>query len=394
MPLTRHFYEADDVHAALAYASCRAQHQETLFWCKELLCSGYASEAISTLFETWVWQRGPFHLRWLVEAWRLLQGAEVTEEAILLSAYQLSACTRRDGSLWRILAATVSFTNVPPDHVTKRTPKVLPRDTAPIELYFIRALYQGKALAAWWASRYLTDDRVWWLLGWMVDTVQGSVEDRLCLEALRGYEELLGYRTAEYDVVMRCLAVLSIASSANIARRNTTSPALPTAIDARYHGTMAAWDAIEGRRARRIYQVPRCSTKNSLYDVERGIRGCPFWETALEDYARPSGPNEPIPWVSDDAMEAFYDTFFPDDIPDEWTKAEKEKSQGHVRPPLSRAALVRLYQPTISRLCWTTWPSVPDSADGGLASIVNDFPAVQGIPDDVAPRKKQVRVIS
>ena len=405
MPLTRHFYEADDVHAALSYSSCRVQHQETLFWCKELLVSGYVGEAISTLFKTWMWQRGPFHVRWMIEAWRLLQGTEVTEEAVLLSAYQLSACTRRDGSLWRILAATVSFTDVPPDHVTQRTPltpiATLPvtSSMSPIESYFIRALYQGKAMAAWWASRYLTEDRVWWLLYWFVDTVKGPSEYKLYLEALQSYEELLGYRTAEYDVVVRCLAVLSVAC-----HDEKTWSALPLTIDARYHATLETWDIMEGRRERRQYSIPRgClavirPSLYGLYDVESGIQGCPFWEEALTEYARGTRGHR-IQWVSDDAMEAFYDTFFPDDIPDEWTKVEKEKSHipmvYNVKKTVSRSAYVRLYQPSVARLSWVKPLPIVDSADCCLASIVTQFPVITGMPleKELAPRKKQWRIV-
>jgi len=70
-------------------------------------------------------------------------------------------------------------------------------------------------------------------------------------------------------------------------------------------------------------RIPRTtSTLESLHDVEKGMRGCPFWEEAMEPYQ--TGGQ----WTSDEAMEQFYEAHFPDDIPDEWTRAEKEKSHG------------------------------------------------------------------
>jgi len=91
-----------------------------------------------------------------------------------------------------------------------------------------------------------------------------------------------------------------------------------------------------GRKSARLYAIPSlalygtargttlCSHYHikGLYDVEKGIRGCPFWDETFKGYQK-NGK-----WVSDDAMEAYYEEYFPDDIPDEWTKEEKLKSHG------------------------------------------------------------------
>ena len=71
--LSRHFYALDEVHAALTYCSRRNDPVETLFWCQELLHSGHIGETISTLFEAWLWHKGPFHLSWLQHAWSTLR---------------------------------------------------------------------------------------------------------------------------------------------------------------------------------------------------------------------------------------------------------------------------------------------------------------------------------
>jgi hypothetical protein len=59
-----------------------------------------------------------------------------------------------------------------------------------------------------------------------------------------------------------------------------------------------------------------------LNHVEKYMKGCPFWDDVIGNYKR-NGV-----WVSEDAEEAFYEEYFPDDIPDEWTKADKERSHG------------------------------------------------------------------
>jgi hypothetical protein len=46
------------------------------------------------------------------------------------------------------------------------------------------------------------------------------------------------------------------------------------------------------------------------------LRGSPFWTTAIETV------------VDDESKETFYETHFPDDIPDEWSLEDQQKSHG------------------------------------------------------------------
>ena len=48
----------------------------------------------------------------------------------------------------------------------------------------------------------------------------------------------------------------------------------------------------------------------------QALKGCPFWDTALESI------------VDDETKEAFYEKYFPDDIPDEWSLEDQKKSHG------------------------------------------------------------------
>ena len=73
MPLSRHFYSLDEVQATLL-------HTNSLFWCQELILSGCIAEAISTLFQSWLWNVGPINLQWLIDAWQTLALDEISEE--------------------------------------------------------------------------------------------------------------------------------------------------------------------------------------------------------------------------------------------------------------------------------------------------------------------------
>ena len=412
-PLTRHFYSTDEVHAALQYASHRVEYQETLFWCKELLCSGYVSETISTLFESWLWHRGPFHLQWLVEAWNNLAGDEITEDAILLSAYQLSSCTQRDHSLWNILVVTLEDNGIP-DHVTPRSPSSFPSDDSK-EMYFIRAIYQGKSRCAWWISRHFTEERLWWLLEWYITHIVSitkthitSDQYSLCFKALEQYEQLLGYRSAEYDVIVRCLAIISLCTPVN------TKP-LPSVIDSRYISSLHEWDQCEGHIERRIYSIPSAclygityrgsilwsQQTKGLHNVEREIIGCPFWEEALSEYGT-IDIRGTIQWKSHDATESFYNKYFPDDIPDEWTKKEKQKSHGDgVLGPDEKITLLKYAKLHLSKGCRLAWyttdlthlilnKNIKNSTDCNPSAIVKLFkPPADILDSDLVPRRKR-----
>ena len=162
MPLSRHFYTVDELYAALTYCTRRNDTIETLFWCQELILSGYISETISTLFEAWLWNKGPFCLAWLRHA-TTLRSEELVAEDILLAAYQLSAIPydKQDHSLWNILV----LSSETPDRVTPKTPPWTMKDMDKMdkidekELYFIRALYQGKAQSAWWMAQQMEEKR-------------------------------------------------------------------------------------------------------------------------------------------------------------------------------------------------------------------------------------------
>ena len=170
------------------------------------------------------------------------------------------------------------------------------------------------------------------------------------LEAVRGYEELLGYRSDAYNTAMRALLLLSLC----LTEEQWTQSMRPTeATD--IEAWLAEWDGVMDRRAGRVFSIPHYglygvtergrmrqteSTVSELFDVRAGVRGCALWEERME------------------AMELgkWYATYFPDDVPDEWTAAEKEKSHGvGILQRTEKATLwgyLRRYCMGRSRLLW------------------------------------------
>jgi hypothetical protein len=260
---------------------------------------------------------------------------------------------------------------MPPDRLTRKTPNVLP-SSEDKEIYFVRALYQGKARCAWWMANYLEPARVWELLDWYQHHVVAEREK--CLQALRDYEALLGYSSQEYDVVTRCAAVLLMCLSPSLYRESMRP--LVTSMDTRVNNMIQEWKTVVGTIKARVYTLPTTSlygttvrgrslwsqhNRVQLYHVEKYLVGCPFWDEALETYAdvEESGG---IRWHSEDAMEAFYERYFPDDIPDEWTREEKGKSHGDgVLGPDEAVSLWKYasrYLSGVARFAWGLTPSM------------------------------------
>ena len=385
MPLSRHFYSVDEVHAALSYRTTGCDRAETLFWCQELLLSGYASETISTLFESWLLYKGPFCLAWLRTAEHLACD-EVTEDDIRLAAYQLSTRECTDHSLWTILTLTTADTE--PERLTPKTPPYLPSDSK--EEYMVRAMFQGKAYSAWWMSRHLDDARVWSLLRWYAVHICAVYADRYlaAFALLESYESLLGYRSSEYDVVIRCLAVLSLCLSTEQQAESWKE----------FHGVPLVDEKGLGTTAYRRYAIPTAclygncargrmkwteSTVRQLGRIESEMSECPFWEEALAAYDL----------SSEESREDFYGRYL-SDVPDEWSAAEKKKSHGDgVLGPTESVTLAKWARRFhTARLAWNRSVSLHGEI-GSLVDIVSSFPALSPVPEELLrPLRRIYRV--
>lgn len=321
--LSRNFYSLDEVEAVLF-------HTNGIFWCQELLLSGCTSEAISILFQSWLWNT--CSVQWLVDAWKTLSSEEVSENDILIATYKLS-CMNRDNSLWNILILTIQNPDEMPDRVTRKTPSFAIGDEK--QMYFMRAIYQGKARCAFWISQFID---IWDLLHLFADP-----DRKICLEALQHYEQLLGYKSDEYDMIVRCAAIICIIQC-NIKIKDVNDIILhPYGKRISIPNEYLYGITFRGRRKWLQNNVTQ------LHDIEKYLPGCPYWEEAAEE-------------ATTMYKEDFYDKYFPDGTPDTWSDQEKEKSHGGgVLGPAEKIRIwkySRNFMSNMSRFAWNTTKTV------------------------------------
>jgi hypothetical protein len=316
--ITRHIYESEEVEVALMYAIVRGRHVEAAFWCEELVCSKEVDRAWSVLYRTWLEQCLVVLPDW-ADTW-LSTDTDIQEACAELC----DVCrTRRDVSLPLVMLREVELRD-------KGVPEGIAADAAaaatdPLVDYFLRACKHGKGVAAWWAAQQLGDR--------LASLSVPSAGPRLFsyLETLDLPGDLGGWRAATMcaAVLLECLAGLGLKDGlcGKYTRGGHRAPM----------GELAEWRAVEGRRARRQFAIPRecllCVTSRGrapsktaslplLYTVHERIlkgEGCHVWRRFTRHCAGGG---------SDEALEAFYSHGFPDDIPDEWSKEAQLQSHG------------------------------------------------------------------
>lgn len=334
--LTRHLYEVDEVAAAISWCIKKRREIDTAFWVKELIDSEMTDELYSVLYSAWLWNVGIGRLDVLRVLYDLYHREEETGEDDLLAFAVTLARIHwgyHDSSVFTLLA----FGAVD-EYQWDRTVDVrvcINLGVTDLEKEFARACWTGKARLAWDLSRSLwqeNKERTWLLVKEIQQLKYNSAVMNQCLEILEKEE-------CDTSWASRACAVAAICLSREEAKYSIKpfQPSLMSSIDDQVN----KWRGLEGRRKRRIFEIPRdclywatrrgrsTNEKKNLRKVYCGsvagcslqdIRGCPFWERVIQ---------EETPEASEDHFQQFYATYFPDDIPDEWSLEDQQKSHGH-----------------------------------------------------------------
>ena len=139
-----------------------------------------------------------------------------------------------------------------------------------------------------------------------------------------------------------------------------------------------------------------------MNNIEKYLVGCPFWDEVLTEYANVNEQGQ-IEWQSDDKMEEFYDTYFPDDIPDEWSKRDKEKSHGDgVLGPTDKPTIWKYSRNFLSKMPQLAWNTTKvannylekvDINDCSVEKIIEHYKIPEPLSDEDLKKLKPVHKI-
>ena len=319
MGLTRNLYREDEVVAALRLSVARGRTREAAFWVQEGIESGMDVVILQTLLRIWLYNVGVENLSWL--AWFLTglkEDTPFTEEHIIALTVSLvnSMNSRGDSTVFAMLA--IGMGEPTPDRVGFT---VLPENLRMMtltkeEITFVRAILQGKFVLAWNLSRPLWES--------------GRAEQILeAMDSPQFHLETLGpLYSADFLWDFRALSIVIANVSGCLHRPLNPIPSADPTI-------LQLWNqrALLPMRERRELGVPseclyfytdRGSLKtNQSTDVElrhrleSALKSSNFW-SEFESNFTDSGIQR----------EEFYETYFPNDIPDEWSTTDRAKSHG------------------------------------------------------------------
>jgi len=353
--LSRNLYEIDEVKSALQVC-LRRQSWRALFWLWELVVSEEIEEAKSVLRDTWLMWGAPYDIALLQD----IDAADVDSgsQSISLVRRIMEACgNASDLSAIRFLNDQETTTHrkdwttqAPSKSAAKRrrersTQFVASLDSEDITekdaiLFWIgmdSAIRRGLRRDAFWflqaAQPVLSANAIWSALKIAARGPNaGTIIQSLETHASRNQTSQILHQAAA--VLFLCVRVSN--------RDQLRTPTFPE--NKILLGDWHTWTSQTNTRAARIHAIPpealhtgttrgQISTKyTNIADIREPIplllEGCAWWRRIVTEIGIREEQDGTLVFPSDDSMEQLADTYFPDDIPDEWSSADQQKSHG------------------------------------------------------------------
>jgi hypothetical protein len=373
MPLTRHFYEIDEVVSALQ-TCLRKGWSRAHFWLWELLQSEEKELAHKTMRDLWLRIGGGYDPTLLLE----------TDSLTLMGRVAAAVAGAKSMNTERFLRMTATMDKRPNMTLSAKTPDIEKRRAAGAAIFakaveeegveeagnfwisLDAACRQGCARDAFWllqaAQHQFSADAIWTAL-----LLTGR-----CTPAI----DLLRTQASPHPIeqLLHQSAAILILCTHGQEREAMLEPKKP---DMRYETrTWTSWTSLIGRRKARQNDIPSealhaettrgsMETKyTNIGDVRDPVplltEGCAFWRRATAAVGIVEDTDTgAIEFPDDDVMEAFYQQYFPDDIPDEWSHADTIKSHGRGLglKPVDLPPLMR--EMPVSRREWNIGTHVP-----------------------------------
>lgn len=349
--LSKHLYRIDEVLSSLRWSIITHNLSETAFWTMELYQSNLTQECLELLETIWINHIGFgswFLLRLILHVY---EEGDVSEENLVAIACAFAKRKLCDSTAFHLLLrGCILKETLFPHSKEYLTAQEAIRD----------CLTRGKLQEAWYLSRCLSEEELWLLLEPLVSPNR--------LEAFQGVKDL---RPCRRESLALAFILVSLDEISWLASQEAIENQIPVEVSQ----AIDTWNSEKSLRKRRaikprieslVYltqrskQTPYVSSEPEIQDgLLEALLNSEYWQGILEGFM----VNQK--WKSERHKELFYDTYFPQDIPDEWSLADREKSHGRGLGKCKEQGRIRFIQLTLqyskSLELWnSTFPSSID----------------------------------
>ena len=338
--LTRHLYEFDEVISALQL-SLLDQNKNGLFWFWELVVSDETDIAKQTVLDMWFLRGGCIdpdildlgsgsgpgpELYTRVE--NAIRIADVTVQKLLKDTSTMESrpnmtpiASSEYSKQRRIVRSSRFIASVNPLEFSNISQK----NAIQFWISLDAACRQGNRVDAIWllqvAKFYLSDDGIWSALMCMCRNSVGTDSSR-CTNVLTSIRRQQTKNTN--SILYQANAVLYLCFKCSerdeYDEYDEYDKCKLTDLT-----SWNSWNSLLGRRAARLFEIPR---ESLTHNTTRG--------KMPQKYTNISELRNPIPhledgcryWKNIQITDDTYDIYFPDDIPDEWSTLDQQKSHG------------------------------------------------------------------
>lgn len=317
--LTRHLYRLDEVLSSLRWSIITHNLIETAFWTIELCESNFEQECLDMLESVWLHTIGFgswYSLR-LIQS--VYEEGSIEQEQMLAITIALSKRRICDSTIFHLLLRGATSPEWKPNFPHSNEYNTIQEGVED-------CLKRGKLIEAWLLSRAMKVEDQWKML----DTIASNLERS---EALSVLKEL---RPCVYENLAASYVLVSLDEVTWISSQNELENIIPKEVqeamdDWKGETSMRKRRAIKPKTEALLYLTGRSEQSqyvSSEPDIQVGLletlKQSEYWSCILEHYMEDGLTR----WKSDEHHESFYELYFPNDIPDEWSLESREMSHG------------------------------------------------------------------
>jgi hypothetical protein len=339
--LTKHLYRLDEVLSSLRWSIITHNILDTAFWTIELCESNFEQECIEMLETIWLYTIGFgswFSLR-LIQS--VYEEGSIEQDSLVQITCAIARNRLCDSTIFHLLlrGATTPSDWKPmfPHSKEYTTIKEAVED----------CLKRGKLNEAWLLGRSMEIKEQWELIEAIGANLERSEELQIIKE----------FRQCPYENLAAAYVLVSLDEITWVSSQKQIQNEIPKEVQE----AIEDWQSETSMRKRRalkpklealLYLTSRSEQTpyvTSEPDIQLGLiqtlKASEYWACILEHYMTDNLAD----WKSDDHHEAFYETYFKDDIPDEWSLSAREMSHGRGLGKTIELARARFIYHTLQR---------------------------------------------